>query len=77
MNEYSIGFVFFFFFTLSGTPPSIDKSSTKSIVSTWLDSLSSTVKYGNQAVFDAVHKRRNGVVSALPNKILYSGHTTT
>ncbi|KAK0174103.1 hypothetical protein PV328_007216 [Microctonus aethiopoides] len=56
---------------LIGTPPSIDKSSAKSIVSTWLDSLSSTVKYGNQAVFDAVHKRRNGVVSALPNKILY------
>ncbi|XP_014213906.1 epoxide hydrolase 4-like isoform X2 [Copidosoma floridanum] len=34
---------------------------TKSIVSSWLGSLSTTVKYGNQ-VFDAVHKRTNGVV---------------
>lgn len=55
--------------------PSIEKSSPKGIVSTWLGSLSSTVKYGNQ-VFDAVHKRTNSVVSSLPNKALYLGQTT-
>ncbi|XP_044006912.1 epoxide hydrolase 4-like [Aphidius gifuensis] len=54
----------------------IDTSQTKGLVSTWLGSLSSTVKYGNQ-VFDAVHKRTNGVVSSLPNRVLYLGQTTT
>ncbi|XP_015112324.1 epoxide hydrolase 4 [Diachasma alloeum] len=61
---------------LIGKPPPVEKTPSKGIVSTWLGSLSSTVKYGNQ-VFDAVHKRTNGVVSGLPNKVLYLGHTTT
>ncbi|XP_008554615.1 epoxide hydrolase 4 isoform X1 [Microplitis demolitor] len=59
-----------------GPPVQNEKNNSKSIVSTWLGSLSSTVKYGNQ-VFDAVHKRTNGVISGLPNKVLYLGHTTT
>ncbi|XP_034948514.1 epoxide hydrolase 4-like isoform X2 [Chelonus insularis] len=46
---------------LLGPPTINDKGSRKGIVSTWLGSLSSTVKYGNQ-VFDAVHKRTNGVL---------------
>ncbi|XP_011312323.1 epoxide hydrolase 4 isoform X7 [Fopius arisanus] len=61
---------------LIGKPPSVEKTPSKGIVSTWLGSLSSTVKYGNQ-VFDAVHKRTNNVISTLPTKVLYLDHTTT
>ncbi|KAL2742925.1 epoxide hydrolase 4-like isoform X3 [Vespula maculifrons] len=55
---------------LIGTLNNLEKSPSKSRMSSWLDSLSSTVKYGNQIV-GAVHKRTNGVVNVLPNKILY------
>lgn len=54
-------------------PPEITPA--KGIVSSWLGSLSNTVKYGNQ-VIDAVHKRTNNVVNVLPNKVLYLGQTT-
>ncbi|XP_066591187.1 epoxide hydrolase 4-like [Prorops nasuta] len=60
---------------LVGTPSSLERNPTKNIMSSWLGSLSSTVKYGNQ-MFDTVHKKTNGVVSALPSKMLYLGHTT-
>ncbi|XP_035720214.1 epoxide hydrolase 4-like isoform X3 [Vespa mandarinia] len=60
---------------LIGTLNNLEKSSSKSIMSSWLDSLSSTVKYGNQIV-GAVHKKTNGVVNVLPNKILYLGNST-
>ena len=45
-------------------------------MSSWLESLSTTVKYGNQ-VIDAVQKRTNGVVNGLPMKALYLGHLKT
>jgi len=45
-------------------------------MSSWLGSLSNTVKYGNQMI-DAVHKRTNGVVNVLPSKALYLGQTTS
>ncbi|CAD6201344.1 GSCOCG00000147001-RA-CDS [Cotesia congregata] len=57
-------------------PVPSEKTNGKSIVSTWLGSLSSTVKYGNQMI-DAVHKKTNDVVSHLPHKVPYLGHTTT
>ncbi|XP_014482712.1 PREDICTED: epoxide hydrolase 4-like [Dinoponera quadriceps] len=57
---------------LTGTTNVVEKAPSKSIVSSWLGSLSSTVKYGNQ-MFDAVHKRTNGVVSVLPNKNILFG----
>ncbi|XP_032673495.1 epoxide hydrolase 4-like [Odontomachus brunneus] len=57
---------------LIGTACTVEKTPSKSIVSSWLGSLSSTVKYGNQ-MFDAVHKRTNGVVSVLPNKNILFG----
>ncbi|XP_043281644.1 epoxide hydrolase 4-like [Venturia canescens] len=63
-------------FLIGSTSMSLEKSPSKGIVSSWLGSLSSTVKYGNQ-MFDAVHKRTNGVVTALPNKVLYLGQTPT
>lgn len=47
----------------------VEKTPPKSIMSSWLGSLSSTVKYGNQ-VFDAVHKRTNSMVNVLPSKTL-------
>ncbi|XP_058806103.1 epoxide hydrolase 4-like [Phymastichus coffea] len=55
--------------------PAVEKTTSRSIVSSWLGSLSTTVKYGNQ-MFDAVHKRTNGVVNGLPSKVLYLGQTT-
>ncbi|CAG5101066.1 Similar to Ephx4: Epoxide hydrolase 4 (Mus musculus) [Cotesia congregata] len=61
---------------LIGPPVPSEKTNGKSIVSTWLGSLSSTVKYGNQMI-DAVHKKTNDVVSHLPHKVPYLGHTTT
>ncbi|XP_074094803.1 epoxide hydrolase 4 [Cotesia typhae] len=61
---------------LIGPPVPSEKTNGKSIVSTWLGSLTSTVKYGNQMI-DAVHKRTNDVVSNLPHKVPYLGHTTT
>lgn len=60
---------------LKGTSINSEKSTSKSMMSSWLDSLSSTVKYGNQ-MFDAMHKKTNGVVNVLPEKILYLGNTT-
>lgn len=48
---------------------------SKSLVSSWLGSLSNTVKYGNHMI-DAVHKRTNDVVNALPSKALYLGQTS-
>lgn len=59
-----------------GTTQNLEKASSKSIMSSWLGSLSNTVKYGNQMI-DAVHKRTNGVVNALPSKALYLGQTTS
>lgn len=61
---------------LIGTTQNLEKASSKSIMSSWLGSLSNTVKYGNQMI-DAVHKRTNGVVNALPSKALYLGQTTS
>lgn len=58
-----------------GHHPVVEKSPTKSIVSSWIGSLTTTVKYGNQ-MFDAVQKRTNGVVHGLPSKVLYLGQTT-
>lgn len=56
--------------------PVLEKTPSKSIVSSWLGSLSTTVKYGNQ-MFSVVQKRTNGVVNGLPSKMLYLGHTNT
>ncbi|XP_015609723.1 epoxide hydrolase 4 [Cephus cinctus] len=61
---------------LIGSPSCFEKTPSKSIMSSWLGSLSSTVKYGNQ-MFDAVQKKTNGVVNGLPNKVLYLGQTHT
>ncbi|KAH0955423.1 hypothetical protein HN011_006652 [Eciton burchellii] len=61
---------------LIGTTHNLEKTPSKSIVSSWLGSLSNTVKYGNQMI-DAVHKRTNGVVNVLPSKALYLGQTTS
>ncbi|EFN84557.1 epoxide hydrolase 4 [Harpegnathos saltator] len=57
---------------LIGTVYTMEKTASRSIMSSWLGSLSNTVKYGNQ-MFDAVHKRTNGVVSVLPNKNIIFG----
>ncbi|KAJ8681511.1 hypothetical protein QAD02_017303 [Eretmocerus hayati] len=56
----------------------VEKMPSKSIVSSWLGSLGTTVKYGNH-VLDAVQKRTNGVVNGLPlpNRVLYLRQTTT
>ncbi|XP_046746618.1 epoxide hydrolase 4-like [Diprion similis] len=59
---------------LIGTPSSVEKTPPKNIVSSWLGSISSTVKYGNQMI-DAVHKKTNGMVNGLPGKIRYMGQT--
>ncbi|XP_046427970.1 epoxide hydrolase 4 [Neodiprion pinetum] len=59
---------------LIGTPSSVEKTANKNIVSSWLGSISSTVKYGNQMI-DAVHKKTNGMVNGLPGKIRYMGQT--
>ncbi|EZA51772.1 hypothetical protein DMN91_003889 [Ooceraea biroi] len=61
---------------LIGTTHNLEKVPSKSIMSSWLGSLTNTVKYGNQMI-DAVHKRTNGVVNALPSKALYLGQTTS
>ncbi|XP_068971314.1 epoxide hydrolase 4-like isoform X1 [Bombus flavifrons] len=53
----------------------IEKPSSKNIMSSWFGSLGNTVKYGNH-MFDAVHKKTSGVVSALPSKVFYLGQTT-
>lgn len=58
-----------------GAAQNQEKTPPKSIVSSWLGSLTNTVKYGNQ-VIDAVHKRTNNVINVLPNKVLYLGQTT-
>jgi len=44
-------------------------------MSSWLGSLSNTVKYGNQMI-DAMHKRTNDIVNVLPSKALYLGQTS-
>ncbi|OAD56166.1 Epoxide hydrolase 4 [Eufriesea mexicana] len=59
-----------------GTTRHTEKSSPKNIMSSWLGSLSNTVKYGNN-MFDAVHKKTSGVVNVLPSKVLYLGQTTS
>lgn len=59
--------------TTYNLPPS--KVASKSLVSSWLGSLSNTVKYGNH-VIDAMHKRTNDVVNVLPSKALYLGQTS-
>ncbi|XP_394354.4 epoxide hydrolase 4 isoform X1 [Apis mellifera] len=58
-----------------GTTNHIEKTSSKNIMSSWLEPFNKTVKYGNH-MFDAVHKKTNDVVSVLPSKILYLGQTT-
>ncbi|XP_076761310.1 epoxide hydrolase 4 isoform X2 [Xylocopa sonorina] len=60
-----------------GTTNHIKKTSAKSR-SSWFTSLNlaETVKYGNH-MFDAVHKRTNGILNVLPNKVLYLGQTTS
>lgn len=61
---------------LMGTTNNIEtKSQPKSIVSSWLGSLSSTVRYGNH-MLETVHKKTSGVVNVLPSKIIYLGQTT-
>lgn len=61
---------------LPGTTNNIEtKSQPKSIVSSWLGSLSSTVRYGNH-MLETVHKKTSGVVNVLPSKIIYLGQTT-
>ncbi|XP_076619273.1 epoxide hydrolase 4 isoform X1 [Colletes latitarsis] len=54
----------------------IEKTPSKSIMSSWLGSLSNTVKYSNH-MFDTVHKKTSGVVNGLPSKVLYLGQTTS
>ncbi|KYM81266.1 Epoxide hydrolase 4 [Atta colombica] len=53
----------------------LSKTPVKSLVSSWLGSLSNTVKYGNQMI-DVVHKRTNDIINVLPNKTLYLGQTS-
>ncbi|XP_076236572.1 epoxide hydrolase 4 [Calliopsis andreniformis] len=60
---------------LMGTTNNVEKKpQPKSIMSSWLGSLSNTVKYGNY-VFDTVHKKTSGVANVIPSKILYLGET--
>ncbi|XP_054000833.1 epoxide hydrolase 4-like isoform X1 [Hylaeus anthracinus] len=58
-----------------GTTNTIEKTYSKSIMSSWLGSLSNTVKYSNN-MFDAVHRKTSGVVNGLPSKVFYLGQTT-
>ncbi|KZC07657.1 Epoxide hydrolase 4, partial [Dufourea novaeangliae] len=58
-----------------GTTNTLEKTPPKGIMTSWLGSLSNTVKYGNH-MFDAVHKKTSGVVNVLPTKVLHSGQTT-
>ena len=62
-------------FFMGGTN-NTEKTPPKSIISSWLGSLSNTVKYGNHMI-DTVHKKTSGVVNALPSKVLYLGQTTS
>ena len=62
-------------FFMGGTS-NTEKTPPKSIMSSWLGSLSNTVKYGNHMI-DTVHKKTSGVVNVLPSKILYLGQTTS
>lgn len=59
-----------------GATPNIEKPLPKGVMSSWLGSLSNTVKYGNH-VFDVVYKKTNGVASVLPSKVLFLDHTTS
>lgn len=45
-------------------------------MSSWLGSLSNTVKYKNH-MFDIVHKKTSHVANVLPSKVLYLGQTTS
>lgn len=61
---------------VSGGTNNTEKTPPKSIMSSWLGSLSNTVKYGNHMI-DTVHKTTSGVVNVLPSKVLYLGQTTS
>ncbi|KAG7206973.1 hypothetical protein KM043_000864 [Ampulex compressa] len=58
-----------------GATSTLERTTSKGLVSSWLGSLSNTVKYGNQ-MFDAVQKKSNSVANVLPSKVLYLGQTT-
>ncbi|XP_076175604.1 epoxide hydrolase 4 isoform X2 [Ptiloglossa arizonensis] len=59
-----------------GTTNYIERTPSKSIMSSWLGSLSNTVKYKNH-MFDIVHKKTSHVANVLPSKVLYLGQTTS
>nr|XP_033334139.1 epoxide hydrolase 4-like [Megalopta genalis] len=58
-----------------GTVHTVEKTPSKSIMTSWLGSLSNTMKYGNHMI-DTVQKKTTDVVNGLPSKVFYMSHTT-